>query len=193
MPLNNKPCHNCRRRRLRCDRSWPTCNKCAVSGQECLGYGRVYVWTEGIDSQGKVKPSPGARRTPLVENHGVAGQLQRANPNPSPSPSPGPSLALRSGPPLLAPASAGAVRDRQPARRKAAQATQGPDPAAPPVHLPPDGGDQQQRQSQAAAYLAPSQLTDPIFQDLDRNSRNYLAHCKSNLGPATLPPTCRHH
>ncbi|RDA95573.1 hypothetical protein CP533_1268 [Ophiocordyceps camponoti-saundersi (nom. inval.)] len=45
MPSFSKPCHNCRRRRLRCDRSWPICHKCTVSQQHCLGYGRVFVWS----------------------------------------------------------------------------------------------------------------------------------------------------
>lgn len=134
MPANNKPCHNCRRRRLRCDRSWPTCNKCTISGQECLGYGRVYVWTEGIDAHGKVKPSPGARRIPVGENHGVAGH---------------PGLALR--PPTNTP-------DR------------------PPKDAGLDAGLDDPKSH--GAYLAASQLTDPIFQDLDRNSRTYLAHCE---------------
>ncbi|KAG5925365.1 hypothetical protein E4U42_004379 [Claviceps africana] len=53
-----KPCHNCRRRRLRCDRSWPSCHKCASSGQECLGYGKVFVWTQAIDSDGNPRPPP---------------------------------------------------------------------------------------------------------------------------------------
>ncbi|KJZ79993.1 hypothetical protein HIM_00707 [Hirsutella minnesotensis 3608] len=60
MPSISKPCHNCRRRRLRCDRSWPACHKCAVSGQECLGYGRVFVWTQAIEAHGHLKPSPAA-------------------------------------------------------------------------------------------------------------------------------------
>ncbi|KAJ3496777.1 hypothetical protein NLG97_g2408 [Lecanicillium saksenae] len=29
----SKPCHNCRRQRLRCDRSYPHCNKCAVASR----------------------------------------------------------------------------------------------------------------------------------------------------------------
>jgi hypothetical protein len=33
------PCHTCRRQRLRCDATKPTCNKCATRGVECLGYG----------------------------------------------------------------------------------------------------------------------------------------------------------
>jgi hypothetical protein len=49
-----KSCHNCRRRRLRCDRSTPTCNKCAAMGQECLGYGKLFIWTHSVASRGKM-------------------------------------------------------------------------------------------------------------------------------------------
>ncbi|SPN96625.1 related to fungal transcriptional regulatory protein [Cephalotrichum gorgonifer] len=42
----NNPCHNCRRRRLRCDRSRPSCNKCSSLGRECLGYDKLFVWTQ---------------------------------------------------------------------------------------------------------------------------------------------------
>ncbi|KAI3318132.1 hypothetical protein HD806DRAFT_549477 [Xylariaceae sp. AK1471] len=49
-----KPCHNCRRRRLRCDRSVPVCYKCTKTGQKCLGYGQIYRWvdSEAPDGQG---------------------------------------------------------------------------------------------------------------------------------------------
>ncbi|KAI0130265.1 fungal-specific transcription factor domain-containing protein [Xylariales sp. AK1849] len=47
-------CHNCRKRRLRCDRSVPTCNKCATSSQECLGYGKIYQWTDAVASRGRL-------------------------------------------------------------------------------------------------------------------------------------------
>ncbi|KAI0472206.1 hypothetical protein GGR56DRAFT_112637 [Xylariaceae sp. FL0804] len=45
-----KACHNCRRRRLRCDRSVPECLKCGRTGQKCLGYGQLYRWTEPLQS-----------------------------------------------------------------------------------------------------------------------------------------------
>ncbi|KKA27413.1 hypothetical protein TD95_005196 [Thielaviopsis punctulata] len=51
-----KACHNCRRRRLRCDRSRPTCNKCFISGQECLGYDRLFVWTQWTNQDKKHEP-----------------------------------------------------------------------------------------------------------------------------------------
>lgn len=49
-----KPCHNCRRQRLRCDRSFPHCNKCASLGKECLGYGKLFRWTGAVASRGKL-------------------------------------------------------------------------------------------------------------------------------------------
>ncbi|KAI0439560.1 fungal-specific transcription factor domain-containing protein [Xylaria telfairii] len=42
-------CHNCRRRRLRCDQSVPACFKCSKTGQKCLGYGKIFRW---VDSEG---------------------------------------------------------------------------------------------------------------------------------------------
>ncbi|KAF1729878.1 Acriflavine sensitivity control protein acr-2 [Beauveria bassiana] len=153
----NKPCHNCRRRRLRCDRSWPTCNKCATTGQECLGYGKVYVWTEGIDAQGKVKPSPGVRRAAHGENHGVAGH---------------PSLVLHSGPPPLPPPAMGTISDRHHPVGTSKSPRNPTDTAVPtlPQYSP------QQKMGGHATYLVPSQLTDPVYQDLDPTSRIYLAH-----------------
>lgn len=51
---DSKPCHNCRRRRLKCDLSLPTCQKCAKTGQECLGYGKLFLWNQGVASRGKM-------------------------------------------------------------------------------------------------------------------------------------------
>ncbi|GFP57414.1 acriflavine sensitivity control protein acr-2 [Trichoderma asperellum] len=70
-----KPCHNCRRQRLRCDRSYPHCNKCAASGKECLGYGKLFRWTGAIASRGKL-----AGRTSSAP---VAAEAQNENENES--------------------------------------------------------------------------------------------------------------
>ena len=137
-PSNTKPCHNCRRRRLRCDRSWPTCHKCAVSGQDCLGYGKVFVWTQGIDSQGNVNPPPGRRAADEGSQPPHAMLMSNVN-DPSNMSS-------------MATASAAAAGESQ----------MWPQPAA------------------------IGALTDPLFQDLDHNSRYYLAHCTSFF--AVLPP-----
>ncbi|KAK4154431.1 fungal-specific transcription factor domain-containing protein [Chaetomidium leptoderma] len=50
----SKACHNCRRRRLRCDRSYPTCRKCWASGEECLGYGTLLRWANAPAVRGKL-------------------------------------------------------------------------------------------------------------------------------------------
>ncbi|KAL0259925.1 hypothetical protein SLS55_005668 [Diplodia seriata] len=50
----SKPCHNCRRRRLKCDRTLPGCRKCSKTGQECLGYGKLFLWDQGVASRGKM-------------------------------------------------------------------------------------------------------------------------------------------
>jgi hypothetical protein len=52
-PVKQK-CHNCRRQRLRCDRSYPHCNKCLRAGKECLGYGQLFRWTGAVASRGKL-------------------------------------------------------------------------------------------------------------------------------------------
>lgn len=54
------PCHTCRRQRLRCDASKPTCAKCAVRGVECLGYGAQHIlWVEPqVQSQKQARDKP---------------------------------------------------------------------------------------------------------------------------------------
>lgn len=55
-----KPCHNCRRRRRRCDRSVPACYKCSQTGQKCLGYGKLYRW---VDSETPSEPAQSQKAT----------------------------------------------------------------------------------------------------------------------------------
>jgi hypothetical protein len=163
MPSTGKPCHNCRRRRLRCDRSWPTCHKCAVSGQECLGYGKVFVWTQGIDSNGNLRPSPPGRRSADVAR----------------SPSPGSLHAF---------AAAAAAASSSASASSASRS-----------HTPPSAGYTRANGSPPPNSLRPasaegrpgatSALTDPIFQDLDKNSRYYLAYCKSSTSYVHMRPT----
>ncbi|KAF2182101.1 hypothetical protein K469DRAFT_587513 [Zopfia rhizophila CBS 207.26] len=54
LTLPTKSCHNCRRRRWKCDRSLPVCQKCLHSGADCLGYGKLFVWNQGVASRGKM-------------------------------------------------------------------------------------------------------------------------------------------
>ncbi|KAL2021745.1 hypothetical protein VTK56DRAFT_6688 [Thermocarpiscus australiensis] len=51
---HSKACHNCRRRRLRCDRSRPSCRKCWSTGEACLGYGTVLRWANAPAVRGKL-------------------------------------------------------------------------------------------------------------------------------------------
>ncbi|KAK3994323.1 acriflavine sensitivity control protein acr-2 [Cladorrhinum sp. PSN332] len=53
-PPPTKACHNCRRRRLRCDRSHPFCHKCSLNGEECLGYGTIIRWANAPAIRGKL-------------------------------------------------------------------------------------------------------------------------------------------
>ncbi|KAK3339673.1 fungal-specific transcription factor domain-containing protein [Lasiosphaeria hispida] len=68
----SKGCHNCRRRRLRCDKSYPACHKCSNSGEECLGYGAVLRWANAPAIRGKLAgyapftaPAPGTLSGPV--------------------------------------------------------------------------------------------------------------------------------
>lgn len=54
LALPTKACHNCRKKRWKCDRSLPVCHKCLSSGAECLGYGKLFVWNNGVASRGKM-------------------------------------------------------------------------------------------------------------------------------------------
>jgi hypothetical protein len=63
MTEQKKPCHNCRRRRLRCDRSVPVCYKCSKTGQTCLGYGQLYRW---IDPDGPLGQAIQGQSTALT-------------------------------------------------------------------------------------------------------------------------------
>ncbi|KAK4139884.1 fungal-specific transcription factor domain-containing protein [Dichotomopilus funicola] len=56
----SRACHNCRRRRLRCDRSLPSCRKCSLAGKECLGYGPLLRWANAPAVRGKLVGRLGA-------------------------------------------------------------------------------------------------------------------------------------
>lgn len=247
MPTISKPCHNCRRRRLRCDRSWPTCHKCAVSGQECLGYGRVFVWTQAIDGHGHPKPSAAAAASSssgrnkgqqlLQHQHqpqnqqqhqpqlGDGGKNNNSGGWASPSPPPGAGGGAGGGDGAGAGAGAGSGGGQGLADRRHQHASHGhgfrhelprhpqqgrdhdhddararqhrPRPRGPAMSAPPSFGpavgspqDDTHEPSSVpqphhrrpswigSGRVALGNLTDPVFQDLDRNSRYYLAHCK---------------
>lgn len=70
---NPNGCHNCRRKRFRCDGSIPSCRKCKSLGQECLGYGTIWRWTDSIASRGKLS----GKKIPLQDlDHLSSSQTQ---------------------------------------------------------------------------------------------------------------------
>ncbi|OTA65991.1 hypothetical protein K449DRAFT_431453 [Hypoxylon sp. EC38] len=62
-----KACHNCRTRRLRCDRSIPECHKCTITGQKCLGYGKLYKWVEKATPRDRDGGKPFASSAPKAQ------------------------------------------------------------------------------------------------------------------------------
>ncbi|KEF59058.1 uncharacterized protein A1O9_03901 [Exophiala aquamarina CBS 119918] len=53
-PRAGKDCRSCNRRRIKCDRSLPTCKKCALKDLQCPGYGLRIQWGQGVASRGKL-------------------------------------------------------------------------------------------------------------------------------------------
>lgn len=47
-------CRLCDRRRVKCDRSLPTCKKCSKKGLVCPGYGLILQWDQGVASRGNL-------------------------------------------------------------------------------------------------------------------------------------------
>ncbi|KAK5988071.1 Acriflavine sensitivity control protein acr-2 [Cladobotryum mycophilum] len=218
MPSNSKSCHNCRRRRLRCDRSWPGCHKCAISGQECLGYGKVFVWTQATDAQRNPIPTPGLR-TPIgccppdLTATAVAAAAAAAAAITANNSAPGayevtgyfpafPDSAATSGPSpggpgheshgiFVSDASSvpGGVHQAL-ARYPSPPQTDNRDDAAVAKSATSDTGQDALATAAVAATATAAEpmtpqfwkppalaaLTDPLFQDLDRNSRYYLSH-----------------
>ena len=50
----NTDCRTCNRRRIKCDRSLPTCKKCGLKDLKCPGYGLRIQWGQGVASRGKL-------------------------------------------------------------------------------------------------------------------------------------------
>ncbi|KAI0131940.1 fungal-specific transcription factor domain-containing protein [Xylariales sp. AK1849] len=67
-------CWTCRRRRLKCDETFPYCQKCQLVGVQCLGYEKPLTWVGGIASRGRMQnqtfdihPPPPVSTQPLSE------------------------------------------------------------------------------------------------------------------------------
>ncbi|RDW76633.1 Zn(II)2Cys6 transcription factor [Aspergillus mulundensis] len=62
-----KPCHTCRRRRVKCDQTKPHCRKCVSNGLECLGYGKLILFVGGVASRGKMMGKTFSERSCRLE------------------------------------------------------------------------------------------------------------------------------
>ncbi|KAH0843379.1 hypothetical protein AYO21_09937 [Fonsecaea monophora] len=72
MPKELIGCHNCSRRRIKCDQSRPKCNKCLRKGLDCPGYGIRYRFNDGIASRGRFT----GRTIPIDQAASTQGPLE---------------------------------------------------------------------------------------------------------------------
>jgi hypothetical protein len=70
MNFSRNACHNCARRRWRCDRSLPSCHKCTTSSASCPGYDKIFTWIQ--ESSGG-----GTRRRSSRRNRGQTNVANR--------------------------------------------------------------------------------------------------------------------
>ncbi|KAM3454783.1 hypothetical protein MY3296_002761 [Beauveria thailandica] len=157
IPMNQagtpaKPCHNCRRQRLRCDRSYPHCNKCINAGKECLGYGKLFRWTGAVASRGKLAGRTSSAPVPAGGAVMTASSVSFASPVHSPK-------QVGYTPEISSPETHNS-------------------PSTPPPDTPPE---QMQLVSSRATSLecelkTPYILVDPLYQDLGESHRYYLSY-----------------
>ncbi|KAH7019047.1 fungal-specific transcription factor domain-containing protein [Ilyonectria destructans] len=159
----DKPCHNCRRRRLRCDRTVPQCSKCAARGIECLGYGQLFLWTGAVASRGK-----------------LAGQKSSAALYPTPGPPPRRRSRQASGS-VATPSEAGSEAiadvdaDVVSSHGDDAFVVSGDTQLVCPTSPNPLEYEYENEAS------TPWALIDPIFQDMKYSQRQYLGYFSSRL------------
>lgn len=199
----NNPCHNCRRRRLRCDRSRPSCNKCSASGRECLGYDKLFVWTPcagtGVGPKGTLGTStPPAATTPsaVVATTGAgAGVGADASRGPAAGRCSS-QVETRSATSSSASSSPGTLRGDAGGFSVVSFTgveTRGGHHAASARCLNvghAEGPEREAEPTAAAMIRMQTTLTDPLFKDLDQVSRRYLSHCLYliSLSSLILPP-----
>ncbi|KXS95118.1 hypothetical protein AC578_2893 [Pseudocercospora eumusae] len=90
-PRASKDCRLCNRRRIKCDRSLPTCRKCDLRSLDCPGYGLRIRWDQGVASRGKlsgkalpIEDSPAVKPGAPIRAH--AESVLHAAPTCAPSP-----------------------------------------------------------------------------------------------------------
>ncbi|PNY23352.1 Uncharacterized protein TCAP_06687 [Tolypocladium capitatum] len=59
-------CLTCRKRRIKCDETHPTCNNCKKSKRECLGYDPIFRTQAGVSpANSHIQPAPASQPTVL--------------------------------------------------------------------------------------------------------------------------------
>ncbi|KAF1941778.1 hypothetical protein EJ02DRAFT_192097 [Clathrospora elynae] len=154
--LPTKACHNCRKRRWRCDRSLPSCQKCSSAGTECLGYGKLFVWNRGVASRGKMMGK--GYEDKMVRDAGATEGKDKTHDVPTLVwGNEGAGASHRLSEDDFGLVSADSVSDF--------------------VKM----SSREQDQEMALAMTVQRPLADPLVNDLDRNSRYYLYHFATQL------------
>ncbi|KAG5664847.1 hypothetical protein KAF25_008581 [Fusarium avenaceum] len=207
-PVADKPCHNCRRRRLRCDRLLPHCAKCEAKGVECLGYTQIFQWTGAVASRGRLagqqssaalytpaRPSSARSRASLSSVSSVSS----ASPASTSSASCADSPSVTSSPAFIAPSLSQVEEVTETSEGEFELESESEldpindidfdidhengDDAATPLA----SGDTQlvcttsHNHPLASETSTPWVLVDPLYQDITSNHRQYLAYFDARL------------
>ncbi|KAK4184970.1 putative acriflavine sensitivity control protein acr-2 [Podospora australis] len=154
----SKPCHNCRRRRLRCDRSRPFCHKCSVNGEECLGYGTVLRWANAPAVRGRLAP----------QNH----------PFPTAMPTPSSTTSTCSSSSSSTPRSLDSLRSSPSAETVISSDSDAASPPSDSDRSPviTTVATVKRDHARESYFLPPPTLIDPMLKGLNSRSRYYIHH-----------------
>ncbi|CAP67478.1 uncharacterized protein PODANS_6_11340 [Podospora anserina S mat+] len=171
-----KACHNCRRRRLRCDKSVPSCHKCSINGEECLGYGTFFRWANAPAVRGhlalpKPKKEPLKSRTPSLPSPTSFSSISTVSPSDS-------SLISSSVSPLLSPLVSPLVSSVSPAS-STSECDYQTKPLSRAELMAINREVQAMKDEEEGTYrytLVHPSLLDPFHNSLDRKSKHYIHH-----------------
>ncbi|WXC54470.1 hypothetical protein SNK03_000471 [Fusarium graminearum] len=74
-------CLTCRKRRIKCDETHPTCNNCKKSKRECLGYDPIFRQQAG-GQPSNIQPAPSQRTPPTIPSSVPSSVPSSIAPNP---------------------------------------------------------------------------------------------------------------
>ncbi|PGH35814.1 hypothetical protein GX50_01398 [[Emmonsia] crescens] len=170
--FSSSPCYSCRRRRVTCDRLLPTCRKCDSAQKTCLGYKKPITWVQGVASRGKMM--------------GLTFDDVRVREPPSDSPVHG-AVGLEGFQHAKTVSFGGSGSDQEassPGNLESFDSWHsvrdsdfsGKYQPADMILLDRNSSDQGGKDETDYDLRTPWTLVDPLFQDLDKISRHYLAY-----------------